>query len=181
MLNSSVWRDHAKYGFCAGLLLGGVLSALGVMLLGSIVRWPLPVPAATVLVVLGTAVLALRELGWWSFPLPQNARLVPETVFRHGPVLGALQFGLEMGTGMRTYVTSGLPYALLLAVALIADPSQAVLAGLGFGAGRALMTVSNLGYGADAAWDDAWVRHQSRLRPGLLLTYAVALAAIVLR
>lgn len=164
----------------AGLLLGGLISALGIMLIGSLIRWPLPTQVAVALVIGWTTIIAVRELGLVSFRLPQNARLVPETVFRHGPVLGPMQFGLEMGTGMRTYVTSGLPYALLLAIALLADPAQAALAGLGFGGGRALMTMSNLNYGRDAAWDEAWVDHQRWLHLGLLATYAVALAAIML-
>jgi hypothetical protein len=180
VLSSSVWRERAKYAFCGGLLIGGVVSALGILLIGSLIRWPLPRTALVVVVVAWTAALAARELGLLSFRLPQNARLVPETVFRHGPVLGPLQFGLEMGTGMRTYVTSGLPYALVAAVALLADPTYALLAGVGFGAGRALMTLSNLGFGPDAAWDEAWVRHQRWLHVVLLLTYATGLACVVL-
>lgn len=178
MLSSSVWRDRGKYGFSAGLLVGGVISALGIMLVGSVLRWPLPPAAATGVVVAWTTVVLVRELGLVSFPLPQNARLVPETVFRHGPVLGPMQFGIEMGTGMRTFVTSGLPYALLVAVALLADPWQALVAGLGFGAGRALMTLSSLGYdgadGWDAAWDDAWVDHQRLLHLLLAALFVVA-------
>lgn len=179
MLSSSVWRDRGKYGFSAGLLIGGVISALGIMLVGSLLRWPLPVPVAAGLVIAWTAVILVRELGLVSFALPQNARLVPETVFRHGPVLGPMQFGIEMGTGMRTFVTSGLPYALLAALALVADPWQALLAGLGFGAGRALMTLSSLGYGADAEWDDAWVAHQRALHVALAALYALATVVVL--
>ena len=176
MLSSSVWRDRGKYGFSAGLLIGGVISALGIMLLGSLLRWPLPVPVAAGLVIAWTAVILVRELGLVSFALPQNARLVPETVFRHGPVLGPMQFGIEMGTGMRNFVTSGLPYALLVALALVADPWQALLAGLGFGA---LMTQSSLGYGDEAEWDDTWVAHQRALHVALAALYALATAVVL--
>ena len=71
--------------------------------------------------------------------LPESRRQIPAEVFGGSLVRGAYRFGLELGTGVRTYVPSPAPYILLLAVFLgrltLAD---ALLVGLGFGVGRAV-------------------------------------------
>jgi hypothetical protein len=162
--------------FCAGLLGGGTATAAVLLVAGGLVRAPLPVPAraALTLAVLAAAVLVDRGvLGW---PVPQNRRLVPASVLRFGPHLGPLQFGLEMGTGARTYLPTGLPYAAAAAVLLLAGVPAGLLAGAGFGAGRALMTVGALRYGPDGDWYDRWTRHAGRL--GWTLDLAVALTVL---
>ncbi|WHT20342.1 hypothetical protein N8J89_04525 [Crossiella sp. CA-258035] len=179
MLSSPVWRGVAPFAFAGGLLLGGVLSAFGVLLLGSVLRPLVPPLLVSALVCAWLAVLVAREFALLHFPLPQNARLVPETVFRHGPVFGPLQFGLEMGTGVRTYVTSGLPYALLPLIAFLAGPGSALLAGLAFGAGRAVMTFGVLRHGPPGAWDAAWLRHPRLLAALLCLAFALAQASVI--
>ena len=88
-------------------------------------------------------VFLLRETRLISFPLPQNARLVPQFVTRV-PFWGALQFGAEMGSGMRTYSPTGLPHVMVVAVFLLGGWSEAVLVAAGFAAGRALMVVTFL-------------------------------------
>lgn len=160
--------------FAAGLVAGGMLSAAVAVVLGSLVRGPVPPSAryAISLAVLG--ILLLREVGVLRLPLPQQRRLVPESVFRLGRHLGPLQFGIEMGTGVRTYLPSGLPYALLAAVALLARWPDAVLAGAGFGLGRALMTTAALST-RDGGWDARWQRSQRWLAPLLGAALAVLL------
>ncbi|GAA2841672.1 hypothetical protein [Crossiella cryophila] len=179
MLASPVWRGVAPFAFAGGLLLGGVLSAFGLLVLGSVLRPLLPTVVLAGLVTGWLITLVLREFGLLRFPLPQNARLVPETVFRHGPVFGPLQFGLEMGTGMRTYVTSGLPYAALVLLALFASPLTAVLTGLAFGAGRAVMTFGVRRHGPPGAWDAAWLRHSRSLAALLCLAFVLAQTSVI--
>lgn len=175
MLNSPVWRGSPQFAFCLGQVLGALCTALGALVLGSLVR--LAAPAIVWIVLLGGwfCVIAVREFGVLSFGLPQNARLVPETVFRHGRFFGPLQFGLEMGTGLRTYVTSGLPYVLLPLVALLASPVGALIAGLGFGLGRSLMTSSNLRFSDDNSWDLEFSLHDRQIKVILLTAFAAAL------
>lgn len=173
-----MWRTSSLAAFCAGLVAGGVLSAMLFAVIGALLRIPFPPMVAGALLGVAFVVAALRELGVLSFRLPQNRRLVPETVFRHGPVLGPLQFGLEMGSGMRTYVTSGPPYVAIVAVLLLAGPLTAAAAGIGFGLGRSLMTVSNLRYGPSGEWDAAWVVH-SRIIAGALVAALGALCVVV--
>ena len=71
--------------------------------------------------------------------LPEARRQIPSQVFTNGIQRGAYQFGFEMGTGVRTYVPSIAPYILLLAVFLVRPTlATALLAGIGFGLGRAI-------------------------------------------
>ncbi|MEU5882349.1 hypothetical protein [Spirillospora sp. NPDC047279] len=100
---------------------------------------PLPetVRAAAILVV--AAAGAARELGLVTIPLPQNARQIPQEVLRVRLRRGAAQFGFELGTGVRTYVSASSPYVLALALLLSHQgPAATILTGTAFGAGRAL-------------------------------------------
>jgi len=110
----------------------GVLGAVPQALLPAPVRWGLFVLVA--LPVLG------REAGLLRFRVPENARLVPEDV-QHLRQWGALQFGFEMGTGVRTYSPSALPHLVLVAVVLVVPFGPAFAAAAGFAAGRLLMPV----------------------------------------
>lgn len=149
-------------------------------MLGSLVRLALPPVVWAVGVVVWYAVIIVREVGIVSFGLPQNARLVPESVFRHGRFWGPFEFGLEMGTGVRTYVTSGLPYVLVPMIALFAGWLPALVGGLGFGLGRTIMTATSLRYSRDGEWDLAFDRSAPVIRLVLLTAFTVAMAAVLL-
>lgn len=127
----------------AGLFLGAVPTALALVAVGSLLRAPLPPEARRVAAALAVATLLLRELGLVRFKLPQNARQVPQFVTRI-PFWGALQFGAEMGTGMRTYSPTGWPHAVAVLLMLLATWQEALLAGAGFALGRALMLLTFL-------------------------------------
>jgi hypothetical protein len=133
---------------------------------------PAPVRAAVVgaaaLVVLG------RELGLWRFRVPENARLVPEDV-QHRAHWGALQFGFEMGTGMRTYSPSALPHLVLFAVVLVVPLPAAFAVAGGFAAGRWLMPVLSNGWSDDGGWTEVWSAAEPVVRPVLGCTCVGAL------
>lgn len=152
---------------------------MALVVVGSLIRLLAPWWVWATLAVAWFAVMAVRELGLVSFAMPQNARLVPESVFRHGRFWGPFEFGLEMGTGVRTYVTSSLPYVAILLVAVFATPLGALLAGIGFGLGRTLMTIANLRYGRDGQWDVDFDRHQRPITLALLASFALSLVLIV--
>jgi hypothetical protein len=103
----------------------------------------------------GVALLGLlRELGVVRIRLPQNARQIPQDVLRRDLRRGALQFGFELGTGVRTYVSASAPYVLAVAVFLAGQRLPvALLAGLGFGVGRALTPLVRRASGAVDRWD----------------------------
>jgi hypothetical protein len=178
VLSSPVWRGTPTLAFCAGLVCGGALSALVLTVAGSLLRAPLPALLCWAVVAAALGAVLLRETGVWSFRLPENRRLVPETVFRLGRHLGPLQFGFEMGTGARTYLPSGLPYVAAIAVALTASLPAALCAGAGFGLGRALMTTANLRYDGESGWDGEWRAHGRKLKLLTGAAFAGPLAAV---
>jgi hypothetical protein len=178
VLSPPVRRGTPVAAFCLGLIIGGVLTATALVVVGSLIRAPLPVPARWALVVAAAGVLGLRAARVLRFRLPENRRLVPETVLRLGRHLGPLQFGVEMGSGVRTYLPSALPYVAAVAVLLLASPLAGVAAGAGFGLGRALMTVSHLRYDGEGGWSGRWRRRQRALAVTTALTFAIALTTL---
>jgi hypothetical protein len=102
--------------------------------------------------VLAGAVLAF-ELAGRPLSLPQNRRAVPQSVIPRSNVAGPLQFGFEMGTGVRTFMPTALPHVLLLTVVLVGGVAPGIGAGLGFGLGRALMPLLRARQPDPRAWD----------------------------
>ncbi|HXM55504.1 MAG TPA: hypothetical protein VOB72_08940 [Candidatus Dormibacteraeota bacterium] len=178
MLSSPVRRGTPVLAFCLGLVAGGMVTAAALLVIGSLVRAPLPQPARWAIAVAALAAMLLQERGVVRLRLPENRRLVPESVFRLGRHLGPLAFGVEMGTGARTYLPSALPYAAAAAVLLLASVPAALSAGAGFGLGRALMTTANLRYSADNRWDELWLRRPRQLASMMALAFAASLAAV---
>jgi hypothetical protein len=171
--------------FGVGLVIGGSATAMALLVVGSLLRAPLPEPVRWAAVTAALGALLLVEWGVVAVRVPQNRRLVPESVLRFGRHLGPLQFGIEMGTGARTYLPSALPYAAAAAVLLLASVPAALCAGAGFGLGRALMTTSALRYGGpagagDAAWGDEWSRHARTLALLTSAALSAALAAVAI-
>jgi hypothetical protein len=180
VLNSPVWRGSPAVAFCAGLVVGGVAVATALVVAGSLIRLPIPEIARVAIVGAFLVAVVLREFKVVDFWLPQKKRQIPESVFRLGRHAGPFQFGLEMGTGMRTYLPGGLPYVAGLAVLLLASVPAALAAGAGFGLGRSLMTASNLRYSDDNSWDDEWLANGRRLSLLLGSAFVAALLVVVL-
>lgn len=125
--------------FALAATLGGVTTALGLWLLSGLGS-PLPGVAQGVLLTGALLALALRSRGVLSFPLPQAARQIPREVFDLHPLESATRFGFALGTGVRTYLVSPLPYVPALAIVLLGPPLVAALAiGFGFGLSRGLV------------------------------------------
>lgn len=103
---------------------------------------PLPPAVRTGAIVAVAALGAARDFGVVALRLPQNARQIPQDVLMNRPRAGALQFGFELGTGVRTYVPATTPYVLALGLLLSQQgPAATLLAGAAFGAGRAASAV----------------------------------------
>ncbi|MEV4008710.1 hypothetical protein [Actinomadura sp. NPDC049753] len=184
MLFSPGWRAPVRQGevlavFTLGLLLGGTLTATVIWLLSGLSA-PLP-PAVRAAAILAVAALgAAREAGLVRVPLPQNARQIPQDVLRARLRRGALQFGFELGTGVRTYVSATAPYVLALSLLLIhEDPLTTVLTGTAFGAGRALSAL--LTYLArDGGRDAAMAARMPPVKTAAALASLSALALLLL-
>lgn len=174
---SSSGRRGSTSPLVLGLLLGGVTSALGFWLLSGLLT-PLWLPVRVgLLVVLALAALADDVLGrGWRWP--QNARQVPQAIRHREPRVAMLQFGFELGTGLRTFVTSRAPYVIVGVLLLGGLPVVPALAlGAGFGAGRALMPVTRMWHHATGDWDrrleDAsrWVKVTATALAGCAATW----------
>jgi hypothetical protein len=165
--------------FGAGLLLGAVLVAFVAGVVGAIPQALVPAPVRWGLLGVAAVAVLLRECGLVRFRVPENARLVPEDV-QHLREWGALQFGFEMGTGMRTYSPSALPHLVLLAVVLVVPFPAAFAVAAGFAAGRLAMPLLSNAWSADGGWTELWTRAEPVVRPLLALTVVGALAAVML-
>lgn len=139
---------------------------------------PPGVPEGLVIVV-ALFVLA-GEFGLHRVGLPHRRAQVPSAVIGSGPEAGALQFGFEMGSGVRTHMPSNLPYLPLVAVLLVGGWVAALLAGLGFGLGRAAMALGRHHSRDVAWWDRQWSRHAGILRIALALAAVLLVAGILL-
>jgi hypothetical protein len=157
--------------FVLGLFAGALLSAAALLVVSGLLA-PAPTGWRRTATVAVAFLGLLREAGIVRIPLPQNSRQVPLDVLQRGLVRGALQFGFELGTGVRTFVSASAPYVLACTVLLDGRPLTALLAGLGFGAGRAATPLVRLASGT-AEWD---VLLRERLR-GITLGAAVAMLA----
>lgn len=142
---------------------------------------PLPDPWRYAGIVAVAVLGLLRELGLVPIRLPQNARQVPQDVLQRSLRRGALQFGFELGTGVRTYVSASAPYVLAAALLLGGQRLHvALLAGVGFGVGRALTPLTRRAAGTGDRWD-ADLRARIRtitVGAGFVLVAAFSLLAV---
>lgn len=165
--------------FSTGLVLGGASTGLLAVIVGSLVRPLVPIEIGSLLLAAAAVIIIVAEIAGYRLSLPQNARQVPTWIIREGSRAGALQFGYEMGTGVRTYMTSSLPHVALLAVLLQASWWQGLVAGAAFGGGRAAMALTRF-YRRDTDRWDLLLRRYARLARVLLAgTAAVALYCLI--
>lgn len=148
-------------------------------MLGALPQLAVPFPARAAVVGAAALVVLAREAGLVAFRVPENGRLVPEDV-QHRREWGALQFGFEMGTGMRTYSPSALPHLALLAVVLVVPFAAAPAVAAGFAAGRFVQPLLSNAWSDDGGWAAVWDRAQHRVRAVLALAATGALAGIML-
>jgi hypothetical protein len=149
-----VWRGRAAVIYLLGAVAGALLVALPIGLAGGLLRglhgdrpW-LTVPAFAAVACLAW----LRQVSPSLVQLPENRRQVTQAVLGYGPVRGAAQFGFEMGTGVRTFMTAASPYVLATWLALYGVPwSLLPVAAVGFAFGRGLPNFIYLRYTDRAA------------------------------
>jgi hypothetical protein len=148
--------------------------------LGSLVR-PVVPPVVRVGLIAAMALFVVAgECGLHRMVLPHRRAQVPSTVIASGGDAGALRFGFELGSGVRTHMPSNLPYLPLIAVLLVSTWPAALVTGLGFGLGRAAMALGRY-YSRDGGWwDDQWQRHERPLRITLALAAILLTATIIL-
>ncbi|MFD1939255.1 hypothetical protein ACFSKW_48120 [Nonomuraea mangrovi] len=149
--------------FGVGLLLGASSVAVVAATIGGVFQALLPPSLRLGLLALLAGVVFLREAGLITLTVPENKRLVPEHVLGRGRVLGGIQFGFEMGTGMRTYSPSALPHLVLVSLVLAVPFSGAMAAAAGFAAARWIMAAASIFHSDDGEWTELWFDNQRLL------------------
>jgi hypothetical protein len=142
------------------------------------VQWAVPAAARWVLLAVLLAVCLACDLKLLPWRLPQNARLVPSDIIVRTDGSGALQFGFEMGTGMRTFMPSHLPYLALALAVFVLPWWSAPLLGLSFGIGRTIMVRSAVASGNASAWDSAFNNRRRVIYPICWIAALCCLAVI---
>lgn len=163
--------------------MGAVIGGVATFLTAGTLAWLLvsistPVRAWSWALVIGG--VGLLGLSPWRSRLPQNRRLIPQHVALKGPAVGAFQFGFEMGTGVRTYVTAVAPYVLLPGVLLFGDLVTGTLAGVGFGLGRYAMAVS-ASKTSPRAWMEAFSAFEGRVDAGAFAVASLLITVVAVR
>jgi hypothetical protein len=137
-------RSLFDYRIVAAYMVGTTAGALATAVaawLASGFAEPLPRSVRLALLAAGIGFVVLSRAGWLAgvIRIPEAKRQIPAEVFGGSLVRGAFRFGFELGTGLRTYVSSAVPYFVLLIV-LIGRPTfaNALAIALGFGIGRGL-------------------------------------------
>jgi hypothetical protein len=126
--------------YLAGTSSGALLTALIAWVLSGFAE-PLSAGVRAVLLIAGALFVWMCKHGPLEHvvTLPEARRQIPAEVFGGSLVRGAYRFGFALGTGVRTYVPSPAPYVLVLAIVLgQLTLSNALLAGIGYGLGRAV-------------------------------------------
>ncbi|MFI5915748.1 hypothetical protein [Dactylosporangium sp. NPDC051541] len=162
-----------------GLFAGALLSGLLAGVLGGFAAVAPDAWRWAAFAVLAVVVLAF-ELAGRPLRLPQNSRAVPQTIIPESNASGPLQFGFEMGTGVRTFMPTALPHALLAAVVLVGGILPGIGAGLGFGLGRALMPLVRAGSADPRGWDRRLLLSLRRIGILCAAAFALTLAAFAL-
>jgi hypothetical protein len=178
----SVGEQLAVGIFCLGLVLGGVISAVMAWILGGLFS-AISMQVAVTLVALAAVGGLLRDWHVVELALPETRRQIPRSIFARGLLRASFRFGVELGTGWLTYVTSTLPYILVSAVVILHLPFHlAICAGAGFGTGRAAMTLLRLLDPDGEAWDRRMAEAAGWLVPACsLLGVPAAVIVVVLR
>jgi hypothetical protein len=159
---------------------GALLTGTGLWLLAGLAS-PIPTPAALAVLTGGFVILLLRDFGVVRFWLPENHRQVPQTVLHLPGLWPAFRFGVELGTGVRTYVPAVAPYLLALALLLFGEDWRTVgAAALGFAAGRTTMPAVRLLSGDEEAWDGLLAHRHALLVRTCGTVTALAIGLLVL-
>lgn len=145
---------HARPAVAGAFLFGSLCGALltsTTLIVASGLLSPVPLAWRAGLLLSSLVLLALHQARILCLDLPQRAWQIPPEVFRDDPRRAAFRFAMQLGSGVRTYITTAAPYAAALAILLVppAGLGSALLAALllavGYGTGRAVIVVAQLG------------------------------------
>lgn len=139
-----------------GFLVGGQLTAIAAVVVGSLATWaPAGTRHAVAVAVVG--VLVARDAGVVRVPLPERRRLIPSPRLDLAFPWGTFAFAAELGLGWRTAVPTSAPYGVVAVVALAASFPAAGVAAAGWALGRSVpIAISARRRATGAAEPSAW-------------------------
>jgi hypothetical protein len=159
--------------YTAGAVLGALAAVVVLWTLSMLVA-PVPSSIRRAIVLVLAVVSLLRDIGPLRFRLPERRSLIPQAVVTKGFPRSHLQFGFEMGTGVRTFLpTSGAHLLAASAVLLRPDVSGLLAVAVGFGVVRAMP----LWLGELRGWDERQ-RWLARAIGSTVQVRGMALAAV---
>lgn len=166
------------------MIVGGTVTSTVAWLLTGFIREIKVAPRIWIMAVL-TAVVLASEWGVLRLPIPQRRRQISRSVLvDSGPFLGPFRFGIDMGTGVTTFLPSALPHLTLAAMMLLAaDVRIALLAGAAFGSGRAMMPLlryvspTKLDWDRQLAGQELWIKRGCAGAAGLAIATMLLAAA----
>lgn len=143
----------------------------------------LPDTLRTLALILLTGAAVGRELGAWSFPLPQRHRqLAPWVLDEPGRFLGSLRFGAMLGTGIFTFLPTSMPLLTFVALLLLeVGPASALMTGASFGLGRAVMPVMRYHSSDGRAFDRVFAQRLSYDLKMSAIFSAICILALIWR
>ena len=133
--------------YTAGALSGAFVTGTALFVASGLLS-AIPSTGRTVVAITVLLLLLIHRLGIVCLDLPQRTYQIPRETFTDVPSRAAFRFAFELGTGVRTYITSVSPYALAV-VLLLGLPAElgratiaAAAAAVGYGLGRSLVVAS---------------------------------------
>lgn len=187
--NKSTRERTAIVGWhVVGALVGGSVLGLGAATIGLALGTDALVrdhqAAAVALLAAAAVVLAAREIGWVHFPLPQRRKQVPSRWrFWRSPSKVGFMYGVGLGFGVLTFISSATFHLTLLWVGASGDLLGGVVLFGAYGAARAVPVVAGAFGGLrsrdDAevlmGWLDRRIQRREQLGAAVLLGTAAAL------
>lgn len=162
---------------------GAAVGATAGLLVGLLPELPLTVTATVLAALFALGVLADRRA--WGLSLPTVRRQVSQSwVGRYRGWVTGVGYGVQLGLGVVTIVTSATVYAVVLLAGLSGHPLPGAAVGLTFGVARALPVVGLVRSRDRAALHRVFLRLERGARPAdraaqaSLAAGAVALAAV---
>lgn len=182
MLTSPVWRTRIQLkilvSFASGCMLGAAGSGLLLWVASGLVR-PVPEKVRVAVLTALTVGALLIDVTGRADVLPQSKRQIPIEVFTRPPAGAGFRFGTEYGSGLRTYLPTAAAHLLALAIVLLTPGLLvAIVAGTGFGLGRAAMPVARAVDGTWARWDAKLERCLPCIRAIVAVICALSVATL---
>lgn len=145
-------RVPGLVAFTAGVSVGGLVTLTAAHVGGGLVSW-VPSGVREGFAVAALLLAAAHAAGLVRLRLPQRHGMIPIERFDRRPSSGQWLFGLELGSGLRTYLPAPAPHVVASLVLLHVVPASALpVLAVGWGLGRALPLVARLGDGGRGGW-----------------------------